>query len=137
MNYKKNKITICLPIEIISRDLDTKIYLSLNILKKFKECIVGSQHQILKYISENKDRNFVYIEKGQNAHTNDPIYNFLKSKGVMIIVLHEEGGVFTKHDWENFNSFSSDNTLSYVDALFSWGNKIHNKLLKIEKILTW
>ena len=134
MNTKIENTIICLPIEILKRDLEVKIFLGLKFLKYYKKVIVGAQHELLKYIKDNKkDNNFIYLEKGLNNNDDDPTYNFLLNNNCRIASLSEEGGIFDELWFTIFDSYASDKSIKYIDLLLNWGPMVHNRLLKERK----
>lgn len=93
-----------LPIETINRELDFKLILAAK-LSNGKDRIWIGQHDFLNLITKELEGG-VYIGKNifhkRSSLEKGEIYNFLKSKNIDVVYLHEEGAVFfgNEENWK-------------------------------------
>ena len=111
-------MNILIPIEISSRELSYKIYLShLLALKGFK-CYLGYK-SIIWHLTE-KMQGYIYFDKGYHKGISDKIYDSVKKNKGVIISLEEEGAV-DYPDNQTLLTRYSRNLFSAADLVFLWG----------------
>jgi surface carbohydrate biosynthesis protein len=117
--------TVVIPVETKSRELYGKLWLSLNLVSKDMEVILGDKRLIRKQVF-NLDPDF-YIAVGAGSKR-EKTFKELR-KRAKIGILDTEGAVFQSKD--SLVERYSAKTLEYVDLYFSWGRK-QSKLMKSE-----
>lgn len=90
MIKKKNKNhCICIPLEIVDREINYKLLLAKDLAEKNYEVFLGLKSSINKFIIKNKHKNIILFDKGLTVTKKD-YYKFLKRQGIKILVLDEE-----------------------------------------------
>ncbi len=124
---------LLLPIEIISRELDSRILIALRLLKL--DCkwqiIIGKTNKIGDFWRSKveSDSKFIYLSKGM---TFSKLYfiNMIK-KGGFYFLLDEEGAIFSPYINKYWTRGANNNDLlKHVSKIFFWGN---NELLNYKK----
>jgi surface carbohydrate biosynthesis protein len=127
-----NKPYICvLPMETKVRDLDARLYLGLQLVEAGFEVILGHKSGVHRAMFTQK-KSFIYFDKGLDPK-GDKFYQKIKENSSLIVVLDEEGGVYTK-DYTVLEHRVQENALKYVDIFFTWGDK-QKKLIEEKRIL--
>ena len=114
-----------IPVETISRELDTKLILASEIVDSETICFLG-QHNVIDQIS-NFYKNGVYVGKNifkTRFPTNMSIYRNYKKNEHTILWLHEEGGIYygDEHDWQKtLNDLLDAKVLEEDDQILTWG----------------
>ena len=67
---KNNKTLCCFPLETISRDLDPRLHLGLQSIKKGYSCLIGSKSGVAKQMFK-QNLPFIYFDKGLDALAED------------------------------------------------------------------
>ncbi len=112
-----------LPIETSVRELDYKLLLSLELLKKKGKVFIGSKGHFSIFMKYFK--NFNYIDKGFHLNVSEKIYSSIKELGGEIFSLDEEGAV----DFKNNASLSlrySKGAFEHSKRVYFWGEKQRN-----------
>jgi surface carbohydrate biosynthesis protein len=123
MRCKKN---IYFPIETTVRELDGKLLLSMFLMEKFN-VYIGSRAKLMALALS--DCNGVYCLKSL-SHKESDFYKELNDRGFNIVLIHAEGGVYTKFV-ENSIKFAFPSDLAkYVSAVFVLGDKIRDYILE-------
>ena len=117
---------IVLPIEWISRELDSKLLLICHLIKKFQKKKLkdsfGSQKLLGKYLLSKKFSPYVWVASGVDQQQ-EAYFNLIKNGGVFTS-LDEEGGIFTKHEEENFpRHLRGIKNAKLITRLYIWGKK--------------
>lgn len=115
---------VALPVEIKSRELDSRLYLALKLLFNNIDCIIGNKPAVNDYVFNYGDR-YIYIAKSMSLNTHQKI----KKTGGKFTVLDEEGGVYARDYESSLNLRATDDVLGYVDCYFSWGGVQRDFLL--------
>lgn len=115
---EKCKKTILIPIETLSRELDYKIYLSMCLVSKGCDVILGRKQSLNRLF--DRFSHFTYIDKGYHEGQSEKIYDKIKSKNGIILNLDEEGAVDFP-DNSTLNNRYSKVMLNSVDKTFFWG----------------
>jgi len=130
------KKKIFFPIEIVSRELDSKllilVYL-LSISKNNWEVYIGNSKKLGKYYSSYSKQPFIYFEKGIEYNT-AKLKNIIYNNG-RTLTLDEEGGIYTKSHNSHPRGGFNNPSLNYIEKMFFWGensikewNKNHKNL---------
>ena len=126
---KNNKTLCCFPLETISRDLDPRLHLGLQSIKKGYSCLIGSKSGVAKQMFK-QNLPFIYFDKGLDALAEDFYKNIKMSKGA-VVSLDEEGGVYNEKLYKSeLLARNRENVLKYVDLFFTWGEKQKKILLE-------
>ncbi len=118
---------IALPIEILVRELDAKILLSVYLLSEGFDVLIGSKGGVwneLKYL-ENAD----IIYKSISRDIKDKLLS-VKENGGNVYILDEEANVFSKNEDSIIKSVFSEKMTKYIDHYFVSGEKIKSLVLK-------
>ena len=111
-------MVVLIPLEIASRELLFKVYLSHMLTLNGFTCYLGRKKSI--WFLAKKMKGYVYIDKGYHAEHSELIYDIVRSRSGFIVSLDEEGAV----------DFSSNETLmkryskalfKKIDHVFFWG----------------
>ena len=108
-----------LPIEVKSREFDTKLYLALKLVENGFTVVIGKKNGINKrMLSQNKP--FVYFDKGISPSSLD-FYKAIKASNGLMVEIQEEGNI-------NLNSkflIKVHNSLSanLFSLIFSWSSR--------------
>ena len=124
---------IALPIEWISRELDSKLLLICHLIKNSKKkklkILFGSQKLLGKFLLSKKFSPFVWVASGVDQQQ-EAYFNLIKNGGVFTS-LDEEGGIFTKHEEENFpRHLRGIDNAKFITRLYIWGKKEFHKFKK-------
>ena len=123
---------ILLPVEVKSRELDSKIILSLHLLEKFSdrvEIILGKSREINRFWKSTNLKPFIYFANGLD---NDEIfYRDLNKKKGSFVFLDEEGAIISKITENKFPRIQDDHPcLEYTERYYFWGKNSETDLLK-------
>lgn len=127
------------PIEIKSRELDARLYLSLKVINNSLhnewEIIIGERKEVINHYRKGIDKPYVFLAKG--LENNDNYYKMVFRTGGRFVLLDEEGGIFTKYELEKYPRYGYNfKQLKYVDRIFLWGEKEKENWLKRHKDMT-
>lgn len=110
-------VTCYLPIEVKARELDTKLYLAISLVKKGFSVVIGSKSNIHKQMFK-KNKPFIYFDKGISP-LNSNFYNAIKASKGLIVEIQEEGNVSKNTD---VIILSHNNpSAELVSLIFTWG----------------
>ena len=126
-------MNIALPVEWISRELDSKLLLICHLIKNSKKkkikIFFGNQKLLGKFLSSKKFSPFVWIASGVDQQLSAYL-NLLKIGGIFTS-LDEEGGIFTEYEEEYFPRHLRGKDYSkLITKLFIWGKKEYLKFKK-------
>lgn len=107
--------TVAIPIETKVRELDGKIWLSLNLIENGHKVILGPSGEI--YNSLDVSGPDIIVRKDAGGGSIDFIEQ-LQSTGIVVCALNTEGGVFSSP--KKFAQNKKD-VLNHIDAYFAWG----------------
>ena len=122
---KIHNVLCYLPLEVKTRDLDSRLYLGVKLLEAGYACIIGHKSGVHRLL-ENADAPFVYLSKGDKKTA---IPRLVKQRGGRFVMLDEEGGVYDK-DMRRFGSRIYRNVMSYVDLYLAWGERQRTLLIQ-------
>jgi len=125
------KRVIFIPVETISRELDYKIVLALDLLAKDNIILLG-QHNFLDSIM-GFFKNGTYIGKHvfkDSFPTSFNLYKRYKKNNFSILWMHEEGGIYAgdRKNWKKvLDELLDPSALNKDDAILTWGEfqKMH------------
>ena len=125
---KAEKIKCYIPIEVKSRELDTKIYMSLKLIDKGYSVVIGSKSQVHKNMFLNKGP-FIYFDKGisESSFTSN-FYKAIRASGGLIIEIQEEGNVSKNSDV--LISAHNNSNAKMVSLIFTWGDLAKKKIIE-------
>ena len=114
---ENKKFIIVIPIEVKTRELNSRLLLSLEILKRLDcEIIIGSQRDMGNYFSNMK--NCLYLDKSISIKKTEFIKK-IKKKNIYFS-LDEEGSYYWFEDL-TFKSRFSKNLMKFTDKILLWG----------------
>lgn len=111
---------VALPIETKSRELDGKLWLSLHLLNKGYEVVLGRRSAIVQWIDHLQPDVYVAVSAGGTPSKRD-FLSQLQSEGVDVMVLDVEGGIFRSD--EDYRVRLSTEILEHVDTYLAWGKR--------------
>ena len=113
------KDLVCyIPIEVLSRELDYKIYLALKLLAQGYKIVIGKKS--ILHLHALKQRNpFIIFSKGMSIGQIQ-FYKKLKLKNAVMLDIKEEGGFFVE-DAEILDGHDNE-AVSFFDYIFLWGD---------------
>ncbi len=137
MKNLKYKILL-MPIEILSRELDSRLLISLKLLKKNHNwrIIFGRTDLVGDYWRNKKSKNkFVYFSKGTIYSIS--YYQKLLSKNGFYFLLDEEGSIFSRYVINNWTRGGIDNDLiKFMSKIFFWGQIEKKNYFNRHKFIT-
>ena len=117
---------IALPVETKVRELDGKVWLGYNLVRRGARIAIGDLSQIKNNINLIKPD--IYIgDSAVYRASRFQLYRALKKAGTRVVVLDTEGGIY--YSAEMYLKRLSPDILQYVDLVLSWGEATH-KLFK-------
>ena len=119
---------ILIPIEISSRELLYKTYISCLLAKEGYNCYFGTKKNIAFLI--DKFENYIYLDKGYHKDVSDGIYKKIKSKNGIIINLDEEGAIDFP-DGSTLKSRYSKKLFDESSKVLLWGEYQFDLLKKL------
>ena len=138
MNNPDTKLLL-VPIETLKRELDSRLLLSLKLLKLSKKwkIIFGRVDLVGSYWRNKKNNNkFIYLSKG-TVYSKSYYQKLLSKKGYYFL-LDEEGAIFSKYIKEKSPRGGKNNDLiQYMSQIIFWGKEeLKNYLERHKKYLT-
>ena len=130
------KKRIYLPVEIIIRELDSKLLLAINLLINSKndwEVIIGNVKKMGSYINKKNKIPFIWLDKGVEANQHR-LKKIIYNNGLPIL-LDEEGGVYTKKHEKFPRGLKVNYALPFYEKIFFWGKESYYKWIDIHKNL--
>jgi len=122
----------CIPIEVKSRTLDSRLFLALKLLAHGFDVLLGEKNAIYDSACA-LTKPFIYLSKGEAAHSAGSLAR-LKQAGGAIVLLDEEGGIF-RPNWDVFPLRTDDQILRHIDLYCAWGAKQKYQLCKRSNVL--
>lgn len=123
MGSEKSKLLL-VPIEILARERDSRILISLKLLKLNPEwkIILGRTEMVGSYWrNKNDNKKFIFLSKGPNFSKS--YFQKLISKNGYYFLLDEEGAIFSKFVEKNWTRGGKNNDLvKYISKILFWGN---------------
>jgi len=122
---KEIKKTIFFPIEVIARELDSRILLAHKALDKGYSVVVGTKGEVKKAARTYGSGIYFYKDHSPLSYL---LLKELHAAGLKIVVLDEEGLV-----WPSSNVYTKridDRTFKLSQAIFAWGQKQYDILTK-------
>ena len=139
MKSSLNNMNIFLPVEFRYRELDSRIAIGINYLKKNtkSKIYIGERKTLEAYMRafmKNNNQKAIIIHKGL---TSDLKYFYqLKSLNILFTVLDEEGGVYSDHVFKNWPRAGKNNIYwRYVAFIFFWGAEAQKFYLNTNKFI--
>lgn len=124
-------MNIYLKIEILNRELESRLLLSLFAYQNNHNVIIANESFFRKAAKLNLIKPGIIIDKSilpKPSKINE--INFFKSKGFMFYSIDEEAGItYEKYDYFG-NIRYGEKTLSICDGVFTWGEFDYNFLKK-------
>ena len=114
------KTTIYIPIEISTRELDSKLVLAKALCEKGFDVVLGKKKQLIEYLEIAPAGIFLSIWGG--IRTLKKLYHSLSKRGFSIVAMDEEGLITLSDQHYLMNSIDIE-TLQYVSAFLCWGPK--------------
>ena len=124
----KNKLIICFPLEIKSREFYPKICLAYSLLKTNKvDVVIGDKKYF--FVDFDKSKNLIFFYKGGGTHLINTFRSV--SKNNFFFNLDEEGPIslFQKRDLDLKINKNID---KYIKKIFLWGD-LDKKAYKLQK----
>jgi len=115
---------IAIPIERKIRELDGKVWLSMNLVNDGHKVILGKRHHLYDRIGDIEPDFILQFKASESSLSK---FERWKDMGISIGVLETEGGVFGDK-WEFLDRRCEQDSLDYVDIYFAWGNEQKNWL---------
>jgi surface carbohydrate biosynthesis protein len=115
------KFTLISTIEITSRELVAKVYMSYLFVCRGHDAYIGDKpniYKLPKFIN-----NAIYIDKGYHPNKSEKIYDSYLTGNTKIVSLDEENAV----DYENFSTISfrfPEKVFKIFDLIFLWGEAV-------------
>ena len=126
MNSPKNKKTLFLPIEIIARELDSKLLLAYKALDKGYSVVVGTKGAVKKIARDYGSGIYFYKD---HSPLSSLLLQELHAAGLKIAVLDEEGLVWPSS--KVYTKRIDESVLRISQAIFAWGQKQYDVLTNI------
>lgn len=117
MLKKNKKIVIYLPIEVLIRELDAKMYLAVEFMKWGYTVILGSKGGVYYHLLHNNSP-FIYIDKGIDPG-NIKFYKNIIKRGGITIDIKEEAGIVK--DLKLILLPYQEEVLLFIKTIFCWG----------------
>ena len=111
-------MNILIPVEIASRELLYKSYLSHILAYKGFNCYLGKKGHI-SYLC-NKFQNYIYFDKGYHQSFSEQIYENVRKQNGHIVSLDEEGAVDFSDNRTLFKRYPKT-LFEQIDQVFLWG----------------
>jgi surface carbohydrate biosynthesis protein len=119
------KKTLFLPIEIIARELDSKLLLAHKALEKGYSVVVGTKGAVYKIARSYGSGIYFYKD---HSPLSSLLLQELHVAGLKIVVLDEEGLSWPSPDV--YTKRIDDKVLQVSNAIFAWGQKQYEILIK-------
>ena len=122
--------TLFIPLEIKTRELDSKLLIALKLLSLSNDwkVIFGYYKKVGDYWRTKNIKNFVLLETGLDK--DEERYLKIYKKNSFAIILDEEGGVFAKSQISFPRGGFENNCIKYLEKIFVWGPQ-EKKLWKL------
>lgn len=125
---KNEKIICYLPIEVLSRELDAKIYFAVQLIKNGYSCVViGKKYGVRKHMQLQYNP-FIYFDKGI-SYGKINRYQAIRKKGGVTVEIPEEGGVYGDMFEGTLNPYKG-NCIEYVEGNCVWGEAQRKLILE-------
>ena len=124
MKINKQK-TLFLPIEIIARELDSKLLIAHRALKKGYSVVVGTKGAVYKIARSYGSGIYFYKD---HSPLSSQLLQELSVSGLKIVALDEEGLSWPSPD--GYTKRIDDKVIQISDAIFAWGQKQYDILTK-------
>ena len=125
-----NKKYLLIPIEVISRELDSRVLISLRLLMLNPEweIIIGKTNKVGDYWRNNslKGKKFIYLSKG-TIYSKLFYINLIK-KGGYYFLLDEEGAIYSEYITKVLKRGGENNDLIQLMSKIFFGEKIPKKI---------
>lgn len=114
---------VVLLIETVSREIASKFILAESFFPLFDQVILGNTHEFFFQLLWFK-HDVLFITNGDYNKEKVTLLKILKNRGVKIVLLENEGGVFKDITVQN-NRLDLE-VLGIIDLYFTWGELIRN-----------
>ena len=127
---------IYIHIETSKRDYLSRLLLSFFATRMGFKVLLGDVLSFFKTVKNLKDKKGIFHFKDiAPSDLNLELFQSLKNNGFLITSIDEEGGIeYKEYDSKDFNSFLtarySNETLSLVDQIFTWGEFDYKSLIE-------
>ena len=128
---------IYIHIETSKRDYLSRLLLSFFATRMGFKVLLGDVLSFFKTVKNLKDKKGIFHFKDiAPSDLNLELFQSLKNNGFLITSIDEEGGIeYKEYDSKDFNSFLtarySNETLSLVDQIFTWGEFDYKSLTEM------
>lgn len=116
---KPNNVTCYIPVEVKSRELDTKLYLALCLVERGFSVVIGRKTSVHNFMFL-RGKPFIYFDKGiSNRHWN--FYNAIRFSNGLMVEIQEEGNISK----DNLGLVLSHNNhcAQLFSLIFTWGKQ--------------
>ena len=122
---------VCLPIHVLDREIDSRILLSVLLLKEGHEIALGHEYNLSTIYRTYGPIYQLHNGRPTNTYRSTEWRKPIKDKGGMTSLILEEGINDQSHeDFERQYLGVTEEAISYVDKIFSW-TQMENKLSTI------
>lgn len=106
---------VAIPIETKTRELDGKLWLGANLVKKGYGIVLGSANEIRNSLDILQLNYYISKDPGDG---NKEFFKILQRAGISVLVLDAEGGVYES---DKIYTKNKRKVLNTVDAFLAWG----------------
>jgi surface carbohydrate biosynthesis protein len=124
ISEKKNQNVmkkVAIPIETKVRELDGKIWLSLNLIKEGHKVYIGPDFEIKNLIDKIKPDVYITKDPGDSVD----YFDKLREAGVLVYGLDTEGAVYES---DSKIAKNKEKVLNHIEALFAWANEPYKRV---------
>ena len=122
---KSSEVVCYIPIELKSRELDTKLYLALRLVKKGFSVVIGNKTKVQnRMLLETKP--FIYFDKGISKRYFN-LYKVIKASNGQLVEIQEEGNI--SKDISNLINVHNNSCAELFSLIFTWGSA-QKKIIK-------
>ena len=122
---KANRKTLFLPIEILARELDSKLLIAQKALEKGFSIVIGTKGAVYKIVRSYRSGIYFYKD---HSPLSSLMLQELHVAGLRIVALDEEGLI-----WSSPNLYTKridDKVFQVSDAIFAWGKQQYDILTR-------
>lgn len=120
-------VYVFIPLEITSREYDSKLLLSMELARLDFRIILGHKSEVLKLALEAKEPGVLFYKSTMSGGMEQQ-HKILKKKGFYIVAQDEEAGVIFDDFKDFYNKRQSLEKINDLDIFFTWGDDEYNFL---------
>lgn len=129
INKDFNKI-LYLPVEIVERELDAKLLLASEAVRRGYSVVIGNYWKVLDIAKDWGGGVFLYKDMiDQRVET---FWKPLSQRDVELCVLDEEGLIFPSVDYYIRTRIGGGLSLPYLERIFTWGDRQRERIEKLD-----